>query len=82
MSQSLPLHPVVLDILGPGLTLHGDQDTVLLTEKQIRKMFNVDQIRQELTSSALVFELFLSSLMKILTLILQSSNIWYEPALS
>ena len=37
VSQALPLHPIVLDILGPGLTLHGDQDTILLTEQQISK---------------------------------------------
>ena len=29
MSQSLPLHPVVLDILRPCFTFHGDQDSIL-----------------------------------------------------
>ena len=29
VSQTLPLHPVVLDILRPSLTFHGDQDSIL-----------------------------------------------------
>ena len=33
VSQTLPLHPVVLDILRPGFTLHGDQDSIWLLEE-------------------------------------------------